>query len=282
MKILKMKDKILSLKNSGRLTFFFTGIGSAFTKRVYQTNLLIMKGNDHVLVDCGTRCSESLNELGLNITDIGTFLITHSHADHIGGLEEASLMGMFFAKKKPSIVITENYQDILWEMSLRGGCAYNEEINGSVLNFTDFWKIIRPERMPNYPRETYAANVGSINIKMFRTKHIPRTSKSWETSFWSCGLIIDDRVMFTSDTRYDEELILSYSRLFRLENIFHDCQFFTGGVHASLDELNELPREIKSKIILTHYGDNWETYEERVHDYGFAGLGLQHVFYQFD
>ncbi len=281
MEIAGLKNKKLSLKNDGVLSLFFAGIGSAFTKRLYQTNLLIIKGDDHLLIDCGTKFSQSLFELGLGVTDIENILITHSHADHIGGLEEAALMGRYFAKKKPNMFITETYQQCLWDMSLRGGCAYNEEKNGSVLEFSDLWNVVRPQSLKNYPRETYELNAGSINIKMFRTKHIPDNSESWETSAWSCGVIIDDRVMFTGDTRYDEDLILSFDRLFHLENIFHDCQFFTGGVHASLDELNSLPPDIKKKTVLTHYGDNWEKFEERALEYGFIGLAKQHVYYKF-
>ncbi len=277
-----MKKKKLKLSNDGQLNLFFVGIGSAFTRKMFQTNLLLIKGPDHILIDCGTKCPQALYELGLEITDIENYLITHSHADHIGGLEEASLMGKYSAKKKPSMVITENYQHILWNMSLRGGCAFNEEKKGYVLDFGDFWHIRRPNWQPNYPRETYEIQIGSINIKMFRTMHIPDNSRTWETSFWSCGLIIDDRVMFTGDTRYDEDLVKSFDSIFKLEMIFHDCQFFTGGVHASLEELNELPPGIKERMILTHYGDNWENYTKRVENYGFRCLGQQHVFYQFD
>ena len=228
MKILELKNRKLSLTNSGKLSLFFVGIGSAFAKRIYQTNLLIIKGGDHVLVDCGTRFSQAFFELGHDITDLKTFLITHSHADHVGGLEEASLMGRYFAKKKPGMVITESYQDILWDMSLRGGCSYNEENKGRVLAFEDFWDVIRPVKLKDYPRDTYEADVGNINLKLFRTKHIPDSSKSWETSFWSCGLIIDEKVMFTSDTRYDEELIVSYDKLFNPENVFHRLPVFHG------------------------------------------------------
>jgi hypothetical protein len=64
--------------------------------------------------------------------------------------------------------------------------------------------------------------------------------------------------------------------------IFHDCQFFTGGVHASIDELNQLPSDVKKKIILTHYGDDWEKHEKKIIDYGFHSLGQQHVHYIFD
>jgi ribonuclease BN (tRNA processing enzyme) len=82
----------LKLTNDGRLEVFFVGVGSAFTKRQYQTNLLLVKGNDHLLIDCGTKCTQALYELGLPITDVRNFLITHSHADHIGGLEEVTLL----------------------------------------------------------------------------------------------------------------------------------------------------------------------------------------------
>ncbi len=280
--IRELKDKKLSLTNKGELSLFFVGVGSAFARKHYQNNLLIIKGKDHLLIDCGTRCSQALFDLGLKFTDIDNFLITHSHADHIGGLEEASLVNRYFAKKKATMIITGTYQNILWDMSLKGGSSFSEEKDGAFLSLADFWNIKRPRWLLNYPRETFETEVGSINIKMFRTKHVPEKSESWEKSFWSCGIIIDDRIMFTSDTRFDADLIESYDKIFHFEKIFHDCQFFTGGVHASLEELKELPAEIKSRMHLTHYGDNWEDFEEKISEYGFAGLGQQWVFYVFN
>ncbi len=282
MKILMLSDKKLSLKNDGQLELFFVGVGSAFTKRQYQTNLLLVKGNDHILIDCGTKCTQALSELGMQATDIDTYLITHSHADHIGGLEEVALMGRYFARKKPTVVINETYQHILWDMSLRGGCAHNEEEAQQMLSFSDFFDVIRPQWLPDYPRETFGIKIGSIDIKMMRTKHIPDSSQDWQSSFWSCGVIIDDRIMFTSDTRYDFELVDYYDKRFNFETIFHDCQFFTGGVHASLEELSKLPKEIKKKMYLTHYGDNWEKFESEITAQGFLGLAKQHVFYVYD
>ena len=136
--------------------------------------------------------------------------------------------------------------------------------------------------MPDYPRETFNVDVGGINIKMMRTKHIPDSSSDWQSSFWSCGVIIDNKIMFTSDTRFDYDLIDYYERKFDFEAIFHDCQFFTGGVHASIEELKQFPPDIKKKIFLTHYGDNWEDFEEKIVEFGFAGLGQEHVYYSFD
>ncbi|MFW5768982.1 MAG: MBL fold metallo-hydrolase, partial [Spirochaetota bacterium] len=181
----------------------------------------------------------------------------------------------------PNIVINETYQHILWDMSLRGGSAFNEEDAGDILGFHDFFEITRPSWLHNYPRESFSARIGKIDIKMMRTMHIPDSSFNWQSSFWSCGIVIENRVLFTSDTRYDPELIISFDEIFDIEMIFHDCQFFTGGVHASLDELNQLPAKIKAKTYLTHYGDNWEDFETTVDECGFAGLAKQHTHYIF-
>ena len=271
----------LSLANDGTLELVFVGVGSAFTRNRFQTNLLAIKGTDHLLVDCGTRCSQGLLELGLRTADIRNFLITHSHADHIGGLEEAALTGRYVTKMKPSMVISETYQEILWNMSLRGGCGFNEEAP-EPLSLTDFFELIRPEPLPGYPRETMGTTVGALSLKMMRTKHIPDSSPDWHSSFWSCGVIFDDRVLFTSDTRYDPDLLMQYDGRFGFEAIFHDCQFFTGGVHAGIDELALLPPEIRKKVHLTHYGDNYEQFEGAVTRHGFAGLARQGVRYIFD
>ena len=282
MKIETLENRKLKLKNTGKLELFFVGIGSAFSKKHYQTALLIIKGKDHLLIDCGTKCTQALYELDQPITNIKNFLITHSHADHIGGLEEVALMGRYINKKKPKIIITETFQDILWNMSLKGGLAFNEDHAENILGFRDFWNIIRPKPLKGYPRETYSAKIGKIDLKIARTKHIPDTAEDWSSSFWSCCVVIDNRILFTSDTKYDPDLIKKYDKRFNFEAIFHDCQFYTGGVHASLDELNQLPKRIKKKIFLSHYGDNWEDNKDKIRKYGFAALADQHVYYVFD
>ncbi len=282
MKVRGLDNSPLTLTNDGDLSIFFVGVGSAFSKRHYQTNIVIIKGDDHLMVDCGTKAPQALYELGVSVSDIRTWLITHSHADHIGGLEEVMLIGRYVTRRKPTIVINPTYQNLLWDMSLRGGSAYNEERAGNILTFGDMWEIVRPKWLSAYPRETHEADVGSINLKIFRTMHIPEQPDSWQSSFWSCGLIIDNRVMFTSDTRYDPELIHSFTSMFDFETIFHDCQFFTGGVHAGIDQINELPADVKKKTILIHYGDSWEDNMDKIRSYGFAGLAKQWHYYDFE
>ena len=282
MRVSAFRGRKLPLSNDGALEMFPVGCSSAFAKSLYQNNYLIVKGDTHLMVDCGTRAPEALFKLGRPVTDISNWLITHSHADHVGGLEEVMLMNRYFAHSKPSVVITEEYQQTLWNESLRGGNEPNERHEGHGLGFEDYWNVIRPQPVPGQPRDTRSVDLGPLNIKIFRTKHFPEQSTGWEDSAYSVGLIIDDRIMFTGDTRFDPELLESYDDIYSFEIIFHDVQFFAGGVHASLDEVSTLPPEMKRRMVLTHYPETWSGQVKRVRREGFIGFAHQWSFYRFD
>ena len=52
--------------------------------------LLLSCGSTHLLVDAGISCrriTTSLRELGLSPEDLSAILITHTHTDHISGLQ---------------------------------------------------------------------------------------------------------------------------------------------------------------------------------------------------
>ncbi len=225
MRIVKGRPK-LKYKDD-KLRFFFIGVGSAFSREHNQTNVLIIKGEDHVLVDFGAKGPQALKDVaGLKVSNIQNTIATHSHADHIGGYEEMGITGRYVGVRKmglpkPRMIITEEYQRILWDCSLRGGMEWNEALDesgkpadttvlkdgrvildsvGRKLNFSDYFEPVRPLWMQMQPREKYDVELGSLRIEMFRTKHIPEQSPSWESSFWSCGLLVDGRI-FCNDCR---------------------------------------------------------------------------------
>ena len=270
-----------SLSNDGGIDLTFIGAGGAFSKKFFQNNILVVKGTSHLLVDCGTKAPTALALLGLSVGQVNNYLITHTHADHIGGLEEVMLVNRFMLQRKTTMVITDKLRKALWTMSLRGGASFSEEHGGSFLKFEDFWDLIVPKRVRGGDRELCQARVGEIEVRLFRTKHIPNSAPDWSSSFPSYGLILDRRILLTSDTRYDPEMVISLEAQYGFEAIFHDCQLFNGGVHASLDELAGLPPEIRAKTRLMHYGDKIGDFAPRIADLGFAGIAEQWKTYSF-
>jgi ribonuclease BN (tRNA processing enzyme) len=271
----------LPLTNDGALELTFVGAGSAFSKKYFQNNVLIVQGDDHVLVDCGTRAPEALSLLGLSVMDVRNYLITHSHADHIGGLEEVMLVNRYVGRKKPTLIAPRKYRKLLWEKSLKGGNAYNERKDGLYLELEDFWDIVEPEPIRGATRELSFVRLGSLRIDIFRTMHIPDSAADWKSSALSYGIVINESIAYTSDTRFDRSLIDFLEKRYTIDTIFHDCQMFTGGVHASLDELATLPAEIKAKMHLMHYGDAALAQPDRATNLGFAGFVEQWHSYRF-
>ena len=119
MKVSRGRISPIPLCNDGILTLTFLGCGSAFAKTLDQTNLLIVKGSDHFLIDMGATYSKSASRNGVSVSEIDHFLITHSHADHVGGLEEVQLFNRYVARRKANMIITKEYETLLWNESLK-------------------------------------------------------------------------------------------------------------------------------------------------------------------
>ncbi|MBM2813592.1 MAG: hypothetical protein HW421_354 [Ignavibacteria bacterium] len=280
MKIEERKGN-LQLKNNGALEIVFIGTGTAFSKVLYNNNLIIIKGNTHILVDFGFNAPVSLNQnTGLTPMDIEAFLPTHSHADHIGGVEYLALFNRYvgtrtFNKPQLKLITTKEYQKIFWNNSIKGGLEWNEANNEGKMKLNDYFDVHLAESIPSRYRTKYKFNFEGIELEFFGTNHIPDTAKTQKKAFISYGLFIDNKVMFTGDTKFDKSLLDIYAD--NSELIFHDCSLEGNPVHASLDELRTLPVEWKKKMYLMHYGDEWAKY--KINDFaGFAREGVRYIF----
>lgn len=250
-------EEPLKLKTAdGNLLIVFIGVGSAFAKRNRQSNILLIQGDHHILIDCGTQGPLALDDLGLQVVDVSCYLPTHSHADHIGGYEEIMLMNRYLHDRKPELIIVRDYQDLLWTKSLSGGSEYSEVNKGQTLQMTDFFHIRRPKTTEVNGRKCWVYQHGPIEVVIIRTRHFPNTAINVDESQWCSGVFINRRVWISGDTMFDERYPLRYSK--DSEVMFHDCQLNTGGIHASYEELMTLPDDIRAKMFLYHYGDEWD------------------------
>jgi len=270
----------LNLKNDGKLSLFFVGTGSAFSKTNFQNNLLVVKGDVHILIDCGTLCPYVLEtQYNTKISEIRNVILTHPHADHIGGVEEMVLIGKYVTKSPVNIIIPKPFKKKLWNESLRGGIQYSEH---GVMKFEDYFKEIPNTLIEKKPYEIYNAEMGNLDIKLFRTRHVTTKENSFKNSQLSYGVLLDEKILFTGDSQFNEsQLRYMLTKFPSIEYIFHDCDIsgYSAGVHASYDQLCTLAPDIRAKMYLCHYNEAVNSIDALVD--GFAGLAKNGVYYYF-
>ena len=267
------------------LTLTFLGVGSAFAKRNFHSNVLIeawSRGpgdqkapDDTLLIDFGSTGPIALHQLkqqpGFEYLDhnglirypaIRRIFITHQHADHIGGLEELALMNTFSYSDretgkpfKPQIISSISILVNLWDHSLKGGL---NTMPGRFALLQDYFFILT--LVPSQQGRDRFMLMRRYRFSIFRTDHVQIERKyDWP----SYGLFIEDThsgesVFFSGDTRFD---YAAYARMMEVSKIcFHDVQLTPQPepIHAMISEMHTLPDDIKKRTWLYHYGDNWD------------------------
>lgn len=250
----------------------FLGNGGAFAPlSMGQSNAVLeIDDENYLLIDCGTDCRHLLFERYPNLNNQNFFeklkgcYITHIHADHVGGLEWLGYCTYFNpSAKRPYLIGEKNILKELWENSLSGGMR---TVEGGEKNLEDFFNVIGVNKNKKF-------KIGEkIEVKICESIHV---SSDYGNKY-NYGMIVhnleeDFLFYYTGDvnkTNWD----LNKESYEKAELIFQDCETtsYKSGVHYHYEDLCELPDDIKSKMYLYHYSEDYIN-EDPISD-GFLGF----------
>lgn len=238
----------------------FIGVGSAFSRTNWNTSALVYLSDNTkpLLIDCGHTTGRALWECNIDISEIGAIAITHAHADHIGGIEEFVYYLLFVIHKGNIDDLRHNKVKLFVPAPLTGSLPVKFPLDTTTdcLLLSDAFDITRCS--PNY------FNYGSLSIKFIPAHHV-----NFLTMPSYCLQISEENkgMLYTSNTKFELALVDNRNNY---NMIFHDCEFSdTPTVHATFEQLKTLPTEIKQKITLMHYTDNYHFYLDEIKEHGF-------------
>ncbi|MNM72036.1 ribonuclease Z [compost metagenome] len=216
------------------------GTGGAFAKKYFNNNALLYTDHQTLLIDCGVTAPISLYQLGKTSADIDAVLITHIHADHVGGLEEFAFQMKYIYQQRPVLYIAEQLVQPLWEHTLKGGLGQD-----GIERLEDAFEVRLLREGQRTPIDS------SLEVEIIQTPHI-EGKKSY-------SLYLNGEIFYSADMKFQPELLKQLTSERGCRKIFHEVQLIGQGiVHTTLDELLSLPSEIRSQISLMHYGDEME------------------------
>ncbi|MEL7623883.1 MAG: MBL fold metallo-hydrolase [Clostridiales bacterium] len=212
------------------------GVGNGFSPGVYNNNALLEAGGEKALIDCGITAWESLNSLGLSVNDIRRVFLSHIHFDHAGGLEPLALYTKYFTNQPIELIVPAPLRQPLWDNYLSAGLTSDQPGTSSP---EDFFHVVAPEENQVFDL------CGGITARWVKTNHVPGK--------FSCGLVIAEKLFYTSDMVADLALLESlYAQGVRI--IFHDCTLNGSSVHAGFEKIKGYPQHIKDCLYLMHHG----------------------------
>lgn len=214
------------------LALRFLGVGGAQSPELGSAcGVLERDGAPLLMIDCGPEAlSAYLSRYGQVPRAV---YITHTHMDHVGGLERLFYRTYFNEALRGRVRI---YAHSALVPLLQARVAdYPEVLAEGGANFWDAFALVPLSR--GFWHE-------GLWFDVFATRHHAPNS--------SFGLSLAGSFVWTGDTRPVPEMLAQYAG--RDELVAHDCALVGNPSHTGIDDLErEYPPELRRRLMLYHY-----------------------------
>ncbi|WP_406698051.1 MBL fold metallo-hydrolase [Singulisphaera sp. Ch08] len=227
------------------------GVGEAFTASNYTTCLALGVDDAWLLIECPHPIRKMLREatdragLPFDLDRVEAVAVSHLHADHCSGLEDLGYYSYFALGRRARLAMHPEVSAKLWDGLLAAGMAEVQmEPDGPTIQkqLDDYFDLI--------PLNTAKpVSVGPFAIECRRTIHpIPTTAFRIQAG--------GRTLAFSADTAFDPTLI---DWLAPADLIVHEVTVLGhSGVHTPYEKLVALPADLRKKMRLIHYPDDFD------------------------
>lgn len=175
------------------------GHGNAFSNVVKGNSSYLVESGDHkILLDCGSTVPEVLDEMAIRPQDLTAIVISHLHADHVGGLERLLYYRRFVTKSPPIQVIMGRQTKEDWLAVcgvIKNGLEAKEYATYSSFGRSRHNPVYLPAASEE-SEDTYASSILS-----FRTLHGLPGSELYHMTCYSFLLHLNGKTIFFSGDR---------------------------------------------------------------------------------
>lgn len=224
-------------------SFVPLGVGDAFSARWYSSCLALEHEGRWMLVDCPHPIRKMMREGldGVDLDRVEGVALTHLHADHASGLEGYAYFSFFVLRRRARLLAHPAVGARLWEGSLAAGMEHLGEPGtdaARAYGADDYFDLVSiDERTP--------AALSPFRLECRRTRHhIPTTAFRISAGGVTLG--------YSADTAFDPSLI---EWLAEADLVVHETNY---GIHTPYQALAALPPELRAKMRLIHYPDDFD------------------------